>query len=114
MERTPRIAALALVGFTSLTIVTLAAWFARADQPWGIPSFVMLLTAILSAGAAALFRKQPTREHAMGGLVVMVFSLVRVALPASWDAPVPSIAIITITALFAIPVVQAVIALPRS
>jgi hypothetical protein len=94
------------------TIVVLGAWFARADQPWGFSSFVAVLSALLGTGATALFWRQPTREHAIGGLVVMGLSLVRVGLPTSWTST--SAALITITALLAIPVVQAATVLPRS
>ena len=95
-----------------LTLIALAAWFASAEEPWGFSSFVAVLSALLGIGATALLWRQPTREHAIGGLVVMGVSLVRVGLPTNWTAY--SIALITITALLAIPLVQAVIILPRS
>jgi hypothetical protein len=107
-----RPAAYALTAFSLFTVVALSAWFAREDQPWGFASFVAVVTAILGVGATALFWRQPTRELAMGALGVMGFSLVRVGLPTTWTAS--SVALITLTALLAIPVVQAAIALPRS
>jgi hypothetical protein len=93
-------------------VLVLVAWFASADQPWAFSSFVAVLSAFLGVGATGLLWRQPTRQHAYGGLAVMGLSLLRVGLPTNWTSY--SVALITITALLAIPVVQAAIVLPRS
>jgi hypothetical protein len=111
-QRAARSASYALLAFTLLTVLALGAWFASADQPWGFSSFVAVLSALLGTGATALLWRQPTREHAIGGIAVMGLSLVRVGLPTMWTSY--SVALITITALLAIPLVQAAIVLPRS
>jgi hypothetical protein len=111
-QRAARNASYALLAFTLLTVLALAAWFASADQPWGFSSFVAVLSALLGTGATALLWRQPTRQHAIGGLAVMGLSLVRVGIPTMWTSY--SVALITITALLAIPLVQAAIVLPRS
>jgi hypothetical protein len=111
-QRAARNASYALLAFTILTVIALVAWFASADQPWGFSSFVAVLAAFLGSGATALLWRQPTREHAIGGLVVMGLSLLRVGLPTGWT--VFSVALITLTALLAVPLVQAAIVLPRS
>jgi hypothetical protein len=107
-----RSASLALLAFTAITILTLLAYFARVDQPWGFESFVAVLSALLGTGATALFWRQPTREHAMGGLAVMGLSVLRVGLPTQWG--VASLVVLTVTVLLAVPLVQAVMVLPRS
>ena len=94
------------------TIVVLGAWFARADQPWGFSSFVAVLSVLLGTGATALLWRQPTRQHAIGGLAVMGLSLLRVGIPTMWTWY--SVALITLTALLAIPLVLAAIVLPRT
>src|SRR5580698_3763671 len=82
--RAARNASYALLAFTSLTVLSLVAWFLRADQPWGFASFIAVLTAILGTGATALLWRQPTREHVMAGLAVMAISVLRVGLPSDW------------------------------
>lgn len=115
-EAVARHATYALLAFTTLTTLAVAAWFAREDQPWGFASFVALFAALLGAVATALMWRRPTREHAIAGLVVMGLSLVRVGNPLAWATPtivLVWLTLIVITTLLAIPVVQAVIVLPR-
>lgn len=115
--RAARDASYALLAFTSLTTLALVAWFARASQPWGFSSFVALLSAFLGSGATTLLWREPTREHAIGGLAVIGLSLARFAGPANWDTTaiaLTTLGWITITLLLAIPLVRAVIVLPRS
>jgi hypothetical protein len=115
-ERAARNASYALLAFTLFTALALTAWFAREDQPWGFSSFVAVLSTILGSGATALMWRRPTREHAIGGLAVMGLSIVRVGNPFNWATPsiaLTCLALIAITALLAIPLVQAVIVLPR-
>jgi hypothetical protein len=111
-ERAARNAAYAVLAFTLFTVITLISWFAREDQPWGFSSFVALLSALLGAGATALLWRDPTRQHAIGGLAVMGLSLLRVGFPTSWTGY--SFALIALTILLAVPLAQAVIVLPRS
>jgi hypothetical protein len=107
-----RNASYALTAFTFIIVATLFAWFLRADQPWGFASFIAVLSALLGLGTTFQLWRQPTREHAIAGLAVMGISLLRIGLPSMWSAP--SVAILTVTALLAIPLVQAVMVLPRS
>ena len=110
--RAARNASYALLAFTLLTVLSLVAWFMRADQPWGFASFIAVLTGLLGTGATALLWRQPTREHAMAGLIVMGVSMLRVGLPTEWTWT--SVTLLTMTVLLAIPLVQAAILLPRS
>ncbi len=110
--RASRNATYSLLAFTSLTVLSLVAWFLSADQPWGFASFIAVLTAILGMGTTALLWRKPTREHAAAGLLVMGISVLRVGLPSDWTWT--SVTLLTMTALLAIPLIQAVIALPRS
>ena len=107
-----RNATIALLLFTVLTVVSLAAWFSSTDQPWGFASFIAVLAALLGAGTTAFMWRQPTRDHAISGLIVMGLSLLRVGAPATWT--LTSLALMAMTALLAIPIVRAVIVLPRS
>jgi hypothetical protein len=111
-QRAARNSSYALAAFTLIIIAALIAWFVREDQPWGFASFITVLSALLGIGTTVQLWRQPTREHAIAGLVVMGVSLLRVGLPTTWSWP--SVAILTLTALLAIPLVQAVIFLPRS
>jgi hypothetical protein len=111
-QRAARNASYALLGFTLLTVLSLVAWFLRADQPWGFASFIAVLTGLLGSGATALLWRQPTREHALAGLIVMGVSILRVGLPTDWTWT--SVTLLTMTVLLAIPLVQAAILLPRS
>jgi hypothetical protein len=112
VERAVKKATIALLLFTALTVVSLAAWFARTDEPWGFASFIAVLAALLGAGTTAFMWRQPTRDHAISGLIVMGLSLLRVGVPTTWT--LTSLALIAATALLAIPIVQAVIVLPRT
>jgi hypothetical protein len=111
-QRAARNASYALLAFTVLTVLSLVAWFLRADQPWGFASFIAVLTGLLGTGATALLWRQPTREHALAGLIVMGVSILRVGLPTDWTWT--SVTLLTMTVLLAIPLVQATILLPRS
>ncbi len=71
-----------------------------------------VLSALLGTGATALFWRQPTREHAIGGIAVLLLSVLRVGLPADWG--IASVVVLTVTTLLAIPLVHAAIVLPRS
>ena len=66
-----------------------------------------------ATGATALLWRQPTREQsAIGGLVVVGVSVLRVGLPTQWGGA--SLVVILVTALLAVPLVQAVMVLPRT
>jgi hypothetical protein len=107
-----RNARVALLVFNVLTAAALIAWFATQDQPWGFSSFVALLAALLGAGATFLFWRRPTRDHAIAGAAVILFSLVRLGAPGGWTFA--SAVVILVTGLLATPVVQAAFLLPRS
>ncbi len=112
LDRVARHATYALFTFTALLVVTLLAYFFRADQPWGFESFIALLSALLGIGATTLFWRTPSRQHALGGIAVFILSLLRVGLPADWG--IASVVVLTVTALLLIPLVHAAIVLPRS
>jgi hypothetical protein len=101
-----------MIGFTAITAVTLVAYFARADEPWSFDSFVALLSLLVGGGAAWQLWRQPTRTHAIAGLAVLGFSLLRVGLPAQWGWA--TLAVFVVTVLFAVPVARAVMILPRT
>jgi hypothetical protein len=101
----------ALGAFSGLTALALAAWFA-SEMPWGLPAVVTILALVGGVATAALLWKNPQRPHAYAALGVMGFSIVRVGLPTQWNWT--SIALITLTAILAVPVAQAAMVLPRT
>jgi hypothetical protein len=107
-----RNAVYALGAFSGLTALALTAWFASADQPWGLASFVTLLALLGALATGGLLWRRPLRPYAYAALGVMGFSILRVGLPTQWTWA--SVALITMTALLAIPVAQAAMVLPRS
>jgi hypothetical protein len=108
-RRVARRAALSLLAFSVLTMLMLAAWFGRVAQPWSWRSTLAILCAALGLLASVVVWRIPSRQTALGGVGVMVLSLLRVGLPE--DFTWSSFALVVITTLLLVPVVRAAIAL---
>jgi hypothetical protein len=108
-KRAALAASLSLLAFATLTTLALVAWFSRAEHPWSWKSIVAMLSAILGLTASALVWRAPSRVHAIAGIAVMVFSLVRVGPP--WDWTWVSFALMSVTALMLVPLVNAALVL---
>jgi len=111
-QKVTRNALLALAAFSALTALGLAAWFASSDDPWGFASVIAIGSLLGALATAALLWRRPRRNNAYAALGVMGFSILRVGAPTHWTWA--SVALITFTAVLAIPVVQAAMVLPRS
>ncbi len=108
-KRAALAASLSLLAFATLTTLALVAWFSRAEQPWNWKAVVALLSAMLGLTASALVWRAPSRTHAIAGIVVMALSLVRVGPP--WDWTWVSFALLSVTALMLVPLVNAALVL---
>jgi hypothetical protein len=98
-------ASLSLLAFTALTTLAVIAWFARAPEPWSWKAFVALVAAMLGVAMSALVWRMPSRAHALAGLGVMTFSLLRIGPPGDWTWV--SFALLSVTILLAVPLVHA-------
>jgi hypothetical protein len=98
-------ASVALVVFGALTAVMLVAWFASVESPWTWKSAIALLSMAFGFTTAALVWREPSRAHLACGLGTMAFSLLRVGGPLGWTGV--TAALVTLTALLALPVVLA-------
>ncbi len=103
-------AALAMLAFSALTWIALAAWFKVAAEPWTWRSIVTIFAAAASLTTSVLVWRAPSRPHAIAGVVVMLLSLVRVGGPGDWSWT--SFLMILITGLLMVPIVRAAIVLP--
>jgi hypothetical protein len=100
---------MSLLAFAMLTTLALVAWFSRAEQPWGWKSAIAMLSAMLGLTTSALMWRAPSRTHAVAGIVVLGLSLVRVGPPSDWTWV--SFALIAVTALMLVPLVNAALVL---
>ncbi len=104
-------AAVALAGFALATTAALIAWFATVSEPWTWKSLVAIASVLFALTVAVLVYRLPTREHAIGGAMVLGASLLRVGPPSEWNGA--TAALFVLTALAAGPVVYAIVKLPR-
>lgn len=108
-QRAAMAASISLLAFSMLTTLALLAWFSRAEQPWNWKAAVAMFAAMLGLTTSALLWRAPSRTHAIAGIVVMVLSLVRVGPP--WDWTWVSFALLSVTALMLVPLVNAAMVL---
>jgi hypothetical protein len=102
-------AASALLIFGALTSFSLAAWLARAPEPWGWHALVALLSAALGLAAGVALLRAPSRALAGAGASVMLLSLVRVGVPEHFTWPLVVLPLVTL--VLTVPVVRAALAL---
>lgn len=105
-------ASLSLALFALFTAAGLWAASTRNFEPRAGAKLVAGACVLAGLAAAALVLRKPSRTTVGGGIVVMAFSLLRAGSPASWTST--SYELFAITALLLIPLVHAVIILPRS
>ncbi len=110
-RRAVRWACISLVAFSALTALALAAFFKSSESPWRLASFIATVSALGALVTCVLVFRAPSRKTVGAGIGVMLFSLLR-ALPGSWSSS--TYALVAITAVLLIPLVHAVIILPRS
>jgi len=105
-------ASLALLAYSTLTAVALAAWFARAIQPWTWNSVLATASCVLGVIASAIVWRFPSRPTLIAGMVVMLSSLLRVGPFNEWTWV--SFTMLTVTTLLLVPLVHALVLLPPS
>ncbi len=103
-------ASVALLAFSMLTLVALAAWISRVPQPWTWKAVLAVLCAVLGVVASFFVFRFPSREALVGGIAIMALSLLRVGPMAEWTWA--SVALIVVTLLLAAPLVHALLRLP--
>jgi hypothetical protein len=108
-KRAALLASIALLSFSALTGFALIGWFYRVDAPWNWKSVLAAGCAVLAVTTSALVWRTPTRMHAIMGIVVMLFSLVRIGPPAEWTWV--SFALLAVTFILLMPLVHAAIVL---
>jgi hypothetical protein len=109
-RRVANYAATAMVVLAALTIIGIAAYFAKTADPWTWRGLVALATVPFCLVCAGLLWKLPSRENASAALLVIGFSLVRVGLPSEWTTA--TVVLLVLTAALAAPVVWAARVLP--
>jgi hypothetical protein len=110
-KRAAFLASIALLCFSALTALALAGWFYRSEVAWSWKSVLAMGCAFLALTTSALVWRSPSRMHAIMGIAVMVFSLMRIGPPSEWTWV--SFALVAITFVLLMPLVHAVIVLPN-
>jgi hypothetical protein len=110
-KRAAFLASIALLAFGGLTSFALVSWFFRSEVAWSWKSVLAAGCAVLAVTTSALVWRAPTRMHAIMGIAVMVFSLLRIGPPGDWTWV--SFALVAITFVLLMPLVHAVIVLPN-
>ncbi len=105
-------ASLALLAYSTLTAVALAAWFARAVTPWTWNSVLATASCVLGVIASAIVWRFPSRPALVAGMVVMLSSLLRVGPFSEWTWV--SFTMLIVTTLLLVPLVHALVLLPPS
>jgi hypothetical protein len=108
-RRAAFLASLALLAFSALTGFALIGWFYRSEVPWSWKSVLAVGCTLLAVTTSALVWRAPTRLHAIMGILVMLFSLLRIGPPADWTWV--SFALVAATFLLLMPLVHAAIVL---
>ncbi|CAN5808372.1 hypothetical protein BH09MYX1_BH09MYX1_06510 [soil metagenome] len=103
--------AIALIAFAALTALALVAWFVSVEDAWTWKSLVAMSGVLFALTVAVLLWRAPTRDHAVGGLVVLAASLARVGAPADWNGNTATLFILTFAA--AAPLAYAATKLPK-
>ena len=108
-KRAALIASIALLFFGALTALALVGWFYRNDTPWSWKSVLAIGCSVLAITTSALVWRAPTRLHAILGIAVMLFSLLRIGPPGDWTWV--SFALVALTFVLLMPLVHAAIVL---
>lgn len=108
-RRAALFASIALLCFSALTGFALIGWFYRAEMPWNWKSVLAVGCSVLAVTTSALVWRAPSRMHAIMGIAVMLFSLVRIGPPAEWTWV--SFALVAVTFILLMPLVHAAIVL---
>ncbi len=95
--------------FSALTGAALVGWFLRAEHALHWKSVLAAGCAILGAATSALVWRVPSRMHAIMGIGVMLFSLLRIGPPADWTWV--SFALVALTFVLLMPLVHAAMVL---
>ena len=108
-RRAAFLASIALLTFSALTGFALIGWFARAEVAWSWKSVLAIGCAVLAVTTSALVWRAPTRMHAIMGIGVMLFSLLRIGPPGDWTWV--SFALVAVTFVLLMPLVHAAMTL---
>jgi hypothetical protein len=108
-RRAAFLASIALLCFSALTAFALVGWFYRSEVPWNWKSVLAVGCAVLAVTTSALVWRAPTRMHAIMGIGVMLFSLLRIGPPSDWTWV--SFALVAVTFILLMPLVHAAIVL---
>ena len=104
------VASVALLAYSTLTAVSLVAWFARAEDVWTWKSVLALVSCLLGIITSAIVWRFPSRGALAGGMAVMALAYVRVG-TGEWSM-VTLVTFLVTTALL-VPLVQALLLMPR-
>lgn len=104
-------ASLSLLAYSTLTAIALAAWFARAPDPWTWKSEVAIVGCLLGVITSAVVWRYPSRTTLIAGIVVILLSLVRVGGFDEWSWVTG--VMLAVTVLLLVPLVHAMVLLPR-
>lgn len=110
-KRIATAAAIALLAFAALTSLNLVSFFVLVPDPWTWKSLVAMASVAFALVVGVLLWRVPTRDHAIGGALVLLASLVRVGPPSDWNGS--TAALVLLTAVAAVPIVFAMTRLPR-
>jgi hypothetical protein len=105
-------ASVSLLAFSTLTGLAIAAWFSRASDPWTWKSVLAIACTALGIATSALVWRRPSRESLLGGMAVMLLSLLRVGPIGEWTW-VSAWMVVGTLGLLA-PLVHALLLLPRA
>jgi len=108
-RRAAFLASMALLSFSALTGLALVGWFHRSEVLWNWKSVLAIGCAVLAVTTSALVWRAPTRMHAIMGIGVMLFSLLRIGPPGEWTWV--SFALVAVTFVLLMPLVHAAIVL---
>lgn len=105
-------ASVSLLAFSTLTGLALVAWFSRTSDPWTWKSVLAIVCTVLGVATSALVWRLPSRESLLGGMAVMLLSLLRVGPIGEWTWVSAFMVVVTLALLA--PLVHALLLLPRA